>query len=113
MLAKNNTLKSCRRPRVEAPNDTLLPHEARGDGREIRAVGGIRHGADARGLKRAEEAVRDELSTSCSTEVDGRLVLVGLFLTHHLCSVDFEQLHPTELEPALDGVANSSRSKAG
>ena len=55
--------------------------------------------ADARGLERAQEDVGDEFGARGRTEVDHRLVLPRLLVTHRLSGVDLEELDTPELEP--------------
>mmetsp|Transcript_29709 Transcript_29709/g.73614 ORF Transcript_29709/g.73614 Transcript_29709/m.73614 type:complete len:401 (-) Transcript_29709:278-1480(-) len=67
----------------------------------VRRVG---HQADAGGLERAQEHVRDGLGDGGGAQVDGVAVVPRLLLRQVLGRLHLEELHASELEPALHEV---------
>ena len=78
-----------------------------------RSVRRVADKADAAGLVRAEEDVRDELGHRGRGKVDAVAVVPGRLLADLVGDVDLEELHTSELEPALDEVALARRHEAG
>ena len=80
---------------------------------EAGGEGGVGHGADAHGLERAEEDICDKLGSGGGSEVNGGLVVPGLFLSERLGEVDLDELDSSELEPTLDEVTKGGGTKTG
>jgi len=90
----------------------LVLEDVRKAGRQRLRESLVRDGADAHGLQRAQEQVRDELGECGRCEVDVRAIFPRLLLRQGLGHQDLEKLDTAELEPALHEVAAKGRAQA-
>jgi len=69
--------------------------------------------ADAGGLQRAQEDVRNELRRRRGSEIDVVPVVPRALRAEGSGDLDLEELHPAELEPSLHEVPHSGGAEAG
>ena len=97
--------------RVETLDEALLLQQSGGSREKTVGEAGVGDQADTSGLKRAQEDIGDELSSSRGAKVDTSAVIPSGLLTDGLGNVDLEELHTAELEPTLDEVTDDGRTK--
>lgn len=97
--------------RVEASEEALVSNNLGEGSDKTGSVAGVGHELDAGGLEGAEEDISNELGHGGRGKVDGETVLPGLLNTEVRSLLDLEELDTTELEPALDEVADNGGSE--
>jgi len=74
---------------------------------------GVRDGTNADGLERTEKEIGNELGTGSGSNVDARLVVVGLLFSKVRGSIDLEEFDSSEFEPSLDEVSDGRGAETG
>mmetsp|Transcript_7469 Transcript_7469/g.8480 ORF Transcript_7469/g.8480 Transcript_7469/m.8480 type:complete len:323 (+) Transcript_7469:246-1214(+) len=97
--------------RIEALDETILSSNLGRSSEQATRELGVGNQANSCCLQGAQEHISDGLGHGGSGQVNARAVLPGRFIAHRIDHVDLEELHTTELEPALDEITRRGRAQ--